>query len=152
MESATTISFSTTQSAKLTLVFNADFTGKVNIDGKSYNPTAGILTVSIAAGTHQITKGDTCNLFYMSVIYDATGTSNTTSVQLLLYPNPVIHHLSIATDTEIIKTEIYSITGVLMQRTALDVRSIDMSDLSKGNYLVKVFTEKGVFNQMIIKK
>lgn len=152
MESATTISFSTTQLAKLTLVFNADFTGKVNIDGKSYTPTAGILTVSIAAGTHLITKGDTSNLFYMSVIYDATSTPNTTAVELLLYPNPVIHHLSIASDAGIVKTEIYSLSGMLLQRTAQDVRSIDMSHLSKGNYLVKVYTERAVFNQVIIKK
>ena len=152
MESATTISFSTTQPAKLTLVFNTDFTGKVNIDGKSYNPTAGILTVSIAAGAHLITKGDTSNLFYMSVIYDATGTPNTTTVELLLYPNPVIHHLSIASDAEIVKTEIYSLSGVLLQQTAPTVRSIDMSHLSKGNYLVKVYTERAVFNQVIIKK
>jgi len=152
MESATTISFTTTQPAKLTLVFNTDFTGKVNIDGKSYTPTAGILTVSIAAGAHLITKGDTSNLFYMSVIYDATSTPNTTAVELLLYPNPVIHHLSIASDAEIVKTEIYSLSGVLLQQTAPTVRSIDMSHLSKGNYLVKVYTERAVFNQMIIKK
>ena len=152
MESATTISFSTTQPAKLTLVFNADFTGKVTIDGKSYTPTAGILTVSIAAGAHLITKGDTSNLFYMSVIYDATGTPNTTTVELLLYPNPVIHHLSIASDAGIVKTEIYSLSGVLLQQTAPTVRSIDMSHLSKGNYLVKVYTERAVFNQVIIKK
>ncbi len=152
MESATTISFSTTQPAKLTLVFNADFTGKVNIDGKSYNPTAGILTVNLAAGTHLITKGDTSNLFYMSVIYDATSTPNTTAVELLLYPNPVIDHLSIASDAVIVKTEIYSLSGVLLQQTAPTVRSIDMSHLSKGNYLVKVYTERAVFNQVIIKK
>ena len=152
MESATTISFTTTQPAKLTLVFNVDFTGKVNIDGKSYTPTAGILTVSIAAGAHLITKGDTSNLFYMSVIYDATSTPNTTAVELLLYPNPVIHHLSIASDAEIVKAEIYSLSGVLLQQTAPTVRSIDMSHLSKGNYLVKVYTERAVFNQVIIKK
>ena len=152
MESATTISFSTTQPAKLTLVFNVDFTGKVTIDGKSYTPTAGILTVSIAAGAHLITKGDTSNLFYMSVIYDATGTPNTTTVELLLYPNPVIHHLSIASDAGIVKTEIYSLSGVLLQQTAPTVTSIDMSHLSKGNYLVKVYTERAVFNQVIIKK
>ena len=152
MESATTISFSTTQPAKLTLVFNTDFTGKVTIDGKSYTPTAGILTVSIAAGAHLITKGDTSNLFYMSVIYDATGTPNTTTVELLLYPNPVIDHLSIASDAVIVKTEIYSLSGVLLQQTAPTVRSIDMSHLSKGNYLVKVYTERAVFNQVIIKK
>jgi len=152
MESATTISFSTTQPAKLTIVFNTDFTGKVTIDGKSYTPTAGILTVSIAAGVHLITKGDTSNLFYMSVIYDATGTPNTTTVELLLYPNPVIHHLSIASDAGIVKTEIYSLSGVLLQQTAPTVRSIDMSHLSKGNYLVKVYTERAVFNQVIIKK
>ncbi len=152
MESATTISFSTTQPAKLTLVFNTDFTGKVTIDGKSYTPTAGILTVSIAAGAHLITKGDTSNLFYMSVIYDATSTPNTTAVELLLYPNPVIDHLSIASDAGIVKTEIYSLSGVLLQQTAPTVRSIDMSHLSKGNYLVKVYTERAVFNQVIIKK
>ncbi len=70
IESSTSITFTTTASSTLTLVFNDDFDGDIKIDDTSYTASDGILTVSLDAGSHEITKDDSCNLYYMSVIYD----------------------------------------------------------------------------------
>ena len=67
MESSTSIKFTTTKSMKLTLVFNSDFSKKVKIDGTSYTASNGIVTVTLGAGSHTITKGDTTNLYYISL-------------------------------------------------------------------------------------
>ena len=65
MESSTSITFTLTEARTLTLVFNS--TGKnVKINGTTYTTNGnGIVTLSLEAGTHSITKGDSIFLFYM---------------------------------------------------------------------------------------
>ena len=76
MESATTIDFN--GSGTLTLVF-AEAGKTVKVDGTKYTTDAsGIVTVDLAAGNHQITKGDAINLFYM-VLSGEGGTVVTTT-------------------------------------------------------------------------
>lgn len=75
METATTVTFTTTQEAVLVLVFNTAFVGKVKIDGTSYTAAAGIVTVTLPAGAHAITKGDSGNMYYMSLAYTAAPTT-----------------------------------------------------------------------------
>ena len=76
MESATTIDFN--GSGTLTLVF-AEAGKTVKVDGTKYTTDAnGIATVELAAGNHQITKGDAINLFYM-VLSGEGGTIATTT-------------------------------------------------------------------------
>lgn len=153
MESGTLISFTTTQEATLTLVFNVDFTGKININGVSYNPTAGILTKKIPAGSYSITKGDIANLFYMSIAYPTTGMQQAAVFKPVLYPNPALNCLTISSNTRIQRIEIYSSTGVLAKSiTSAPFDTIDISILSPGCYMVKIFTAQGVFKQTIIKK
>ena len=153
IESATTISFTTTQEATLTLVFNADFTGTIKMNSTSYNATAGILTLTIPAGSYQITKGDVANLYYMSVEYNtATGIQTTDAAGPTLYPNPVINNLNIFSIAGIEKVEIYSLTGVLVKSAGANIKTINMSNLAHGSYLVRVVTEQGIFKQTIIKK
>jgi hypothetical protein len=72
MESTTNIVFTTTDAGTLTLVFGSSYTGAVWVDGTSYTPASGIVTVSLAAGSHTIKKIGTNYLFYMSVIYNTT--------------------------------------------------------------------------------
>jgi pectate lyase len=150
MESSTSITFTTTASGTLTLVFDGVAASKV--DGTSYTPTSGVITVTLAAGSHTITKGSTNNLYYISMAYATTATQNISESVLKLYPNPVTNSLNIFSDIAVQKTEIYSLTGVLVHRTETNVKTIDMSNLSKGSYLVKVYTEKDAIKQMIIKK
>ena len=76
MESSTSIKFTASSKGTLTLVFGES--GKnVKINGKKNASDSNcIVTVDVAAGSVEITKGDTMNLFYM--IYTPSGTSETT--------------------------------------------------------------------------
>ncbi len=63
IESATVISFTTTEAKKLTLVTDGA-SKKIKVDGVEYAADAnGIVTIELAAGSHKITKNETMNLF-----------------------------------------------------------------------------------------
>ncbi|MDD4971701.1 MAG: T9SS type A sorting domain-containing protein [Paludibacter sp.] len=150
----TSIAFTTTKEGILTLVFDATFTGTIKVNTTAYTAVAGIVTATLPAGSYSITKGSTTNLFYMSVVYTSTGTGihNTEVSGLTLYPNPVKNSLSISSGAELNKVEIYSLTGILVKRAEGNNTTIDMSQLNKGSYLVKVFTGQGNFTQKMIKE
>ncbi|MGL1884987.1 MAG: T9SS type A sorting domain-containing protein [Reichenbachiella sp.] len=76
MESSTSISFTSASEGSLTLVFNDDYNGGVNIDGTSKSVSSGILTTTISSGSHTITKDQTSNLYFISLEYDG-GTTPT---------------------------------------------------------------------------
>lgn len=158
MESGTNISFTTTSEATLTLVFNPDYTGTVKIDGTTYTPssTNGIVTISsLPAGTHTILKGSGSSyLFYMSTVYNSiSGISNTNqSTSIQLYPNPVSNLLNINSNEKVTKIEIFSISGQIITQLNGNSSSIDLSNLSSGNYLIKIHTQNGVLTKLIVKK
>lgn len=158
MESSTNISFTTTSEATLTLVFNPDYTGTVKIDGTTYTPssTNGIVTISsLPAGSHTIVKGSGSSyLFYMSTVYNSiSGISNTNqSTSIQLYPNPVSNLLNINSNEKVTKIEIFSISGQIITQLNGNSSSIDLSNLSSGNYLIKIHTQNGVLTKLIVKK
>ena len=67
IESKTKITFTTTDKAELVLVFNQKNSSDIKVDGTVYTLTDGILRLEIEAGSHEITKESTGNLYYMSV-------------------------------------------------------------------------------------
>lgn len=67
IESATSISFTTTQAQTLTLVLNTADGTKIKIDGTSHTITGSLVTVALAPGNHAITKDSVTNLFYMKL-------------------------------------------------------------------------------------
>ncbi len=80
MESATSIAFTTTANGTLTLVFLEE-AANVYVDGEKYTANGdGIISVSLSAGEHTITKADTANLYYM--IYADTETDTTTTNEI----------------------------------------------------------------------
>ena len=154
MESATNIIYTTTSTSTLTLVFDPTFIGTVKLNGVAYTATSGIVIIpNVPVGLNTITKGTTANLFYIKTVFDALGLSqNAVTPKLILYPNPVTNQLNIASDSKIEKVMIYSLTGELVRSIDGELKTIDISTLSSGNYFIKVQTEHGVFNQRIIKK
>lgn len=80
-----------------------------------------------------------------------TGIQESKSENPVLYPNPVKEHLSVSNGAIIQKAEIYSLTGESLMQTALHGKTIDMSRLKKGGYLVKAYTDQGIIKQIIIK-
>ncbi|WP_286971463.1 T9SS type A sorting domain-containing protein [Flavobacterium sp. UBA4854] len=160
IESSTSITYTTTSASTLTLVFDSNFTGTIKVDNVSYTASAGIVTASIAAGSHTITKGSVANLFYISTVYGGTtlkmaAISETTTIEtskIILYPNPVSSTLYLSDpEQKVQKVLIYNISGNLVINSG-NSQSIDTSGLIPGTYLAKIYTVDGSFNQTLIKK
>lgn len=154
METSTNISFTTTEPGTLTLVFGSSYTGTINVDGTIISPSGGIITRTLAAGTHTILKGSgTNNLFYMKLVYNnSTKMINPEVIDLVIYPNPVSDKLFIRTKEEIQKVEIFTLTGQKIYHSERNISSLDVSHLDSGNYLLKLFTREGIVSKLIIKK
>lgn len=153
MESSTSIAFTTSEAATLTLVFGSTYTGTIKVDGVVYTPSAGIITLSIAAGSHTVAKGSGSNyLFYMSTVYNSTGLLNTDAVRLVLYPNPAKNTLNILSEVAVDHVEIYRMSGSLMKSAEAHSKTIDISAFSAGSYMVKLFTVQGIVKRLVIKK
>jgi ABC-type branched-subunit amino acid transport system ATPase component len=67
LESSTKVTFTAAKSGTLTLVCNSGWTGKILVDGVARTASNGVVTVSLSAGSHTITKSDTGNLYYISL-------------------------------------------------------------------------------------
>lgn len=152
IESSTSITFSTTEESTLTLVFNDGFSGAIKVNGTSHNISGGILTLIIPTDSYEITKDVTANLYYMSVESNALSIDDIEAKKLILYPNPVTSNLHLSSKARIEKVKIYSLQGVLVKSIENYVKTIDVSNLSNGSYLVKAYTNQGIINRMIIKK
>lgn len=63
MESTTSIKFTLAEAMSLTLVFGDAETTSFKLDGAKYTGTTSTYTMDVAAGSHEITKADTRNLF-----------------------------------------------------------------------------------------
>jgi len=159
IESSTSITFTTTQPSTLTLVF-VESAGTIKVDNVDKTASGGIVTVSLAAGSHTISKKDTANLFYMSTVYNSgtlrvakTEITDKTQAKVFLYPNPTSGTLYLSdSNHKVEKVFIYNIFGSLVKTIQKGSESADISQFNSGTYLAKVFTADGSFNQTIIKK
>ncbi|MGL4993015.1 MAG: T9SS type A sorting domain-containing protein [Bacteroidales bacterium] len=153
IESATSIDFTTTQDGELTLVFAAGTAKRIYINGVSYSSSNGILNVKIPAGEYKITKHDTTDIFYIAIeLEDDTSTSiETLDASLRVYPNPVRDIVRIDCEAEIHGVELYNIAGLLVGKNRVNVNTIDMSNLSKGVYIIRIHTEYGYIQRQVMK-
>jgi len=71
---------------------------------------------------------------------------------LKMYPNPVTESLSFESKIPIEKVEIYSILGLKVKEIDSDFNSISTSYLSRGIYLVRIYSEKGSTVRKLIKQ
>ncbi|MGI8892309.1 MAG: T9SS type A sorting domain-containing protein [Bacteroidia bacterium] len=70
-----------------------------------------------------------------------------------LYPNPVRNNIVIKIDNEI-KIEnivLYDIKGKIIAEYSPEERNLNLSQISQGLYLLSITTERGIFNQPIVK-
>ena len=68
-----------------------------------------------------------------------------------LYPNPVSSNLHVSSKANVQKVKVYNMLGMLVKNIENNLESSDMSNLSNGTYLLKVFTNEGVVDKIIIK-
>ena len=86
------------------------------------------------------------------VYYTATnGINNIATNQLSIYPTPAKNEVFIKSDLQIEKIEIYSLAGsLLLSKNNFDGK-ISVSALSKGVYLLKIYTDTGLAIRKIVK-
>jgi len=83
-----------------------------------------------------------------------TGIENYAIIQnLKIYPNPVTSQLNVVSTTslKIERVEMLDVTGKVVKNITQNFTKIDVSSLQRGVYFVKIYTDKGVGNQRIIK-
>ncbi|WP_330745475.1 DUF7619 domain-containing protein [Chryseobacterium sp. CP-77] len=81
----------------------------------------------------------------------ATAEIDKENQSISVYPNPAKDVLNIRSKQEIIKAEIYDATGRIISSLSVTGNSISVSELSKGNYILKAFTKDKVLVQKFIK-
>ena len=70
--------------------------------------------------------------------------------KLSVYPNPVSNVLNIRGIDNMNQIEVISVTGSVMKKQ-LRSASVDVSDLNRGVYFLKVQTDKAIFTTRFMK-
>lgn len=151
IESTTSITFTAAQSGNITLVFDADFTGKIKLNGTDYTASAGLVTIPVSAGANSITKNNTANLFYMKLVYNTTSVPGTKEQQVSIYPMPAKDRLYVSVENAVTRLDVITLTGKVVQSATNVQQSVDVSGLPKGSYLVRITTKNGNSIQKLIK-
>lgn len=93
------------------------------------------------------------NIYTTSVQNTVLATSEISkdNSNIIIYPNPVKDVLNIQSKHEIVKAEIYDTTGRILNSASVKGNSINVSELTKGNYIIKLSTKDKSFTQKFIK-
>ncbi len=72
--------------------------------------------------------------------------------KFIFYPNPVKEILYLDTKDNIIKIEVYDISGRILISNATNQKKINLSNLKTGTYILKIYTENSITNTKILKE
>lgn len=120
------------------------------VSGGVFDPVAvGVGTYTL---TYTYTDGNGCTASDTSSIDVApcVGLQELAEGDVLIQPNPVDDKLVITTNAVIQNVQIIDLSGVVQLETK--DAEINVSHLSKGTYVVKVYTNKGETSQRIVKE
>ena len=69
-----------------------------------------------------------------------------------MYPNPVLNFLTIHSGFPITRVQIYTLLGDLVKDERGDVDRVNMSALSSGIYMIKIYSNQYYVTKKLIKK
>ena len=130
----------------------------------SYNIPLSSFTIqglSMSDSLHLKFVGSGKSIIYLDNIYfykglPLTSISDTKSKPAInLYPNPVLNNLNIKSETEIVKVDVYTITGQIIKSVSVKTHGaiIDLNDITQGTYFVAITLKNGTRSiQKVIKK
>lgn len=78
--------------------------------------------------------------------------SLSSSINIELFPNPVVDVLTFKTDLKIDKIEIYDLFGRLVQTLDVDNNQVKIAELPIGSYLVKLHTSGKSYFSKVVKR
>ncbi len=91
-------------------------------------------------------------LFFSFLTFAAFSQITEKEEGIRLYPNPANHSFNIEYENAtILKVEVYSIIGIKELELINNYRAINISGLSRGIYMVKIYTDKGHLVKKLVK-
>jgi hypothetical protein len=78
-------------------------------------------------------------------------TADIKKLELSIYPNPTTEILNVKTLEKVLEVSIFDVTGKQINAKIINGQ-INVSPLLKGNYILKVVTDKAVYQEKFIKK
>lgn len=95
-------------------------------------------------------RGGLCDTAITSYVNQTNSNQVQLENQFGIYPNPVKNNLHINTNEDLQKVEIYAISGALLLTHSQ--KTIDLSYLSEGVYILKAYTNQGVHTKKFVKQ
>ncbi len=141
-----------TRTIQMQFYMNSQGTNPTLFDGDALN-YVGTISSSLTEET-PIDNISTLNLFYTSAVL---GNSNPSfSDYFAIYPNPTHDILNIKTKSDVLikGISVYNLLGQSVYQTK-DLSGdsiINVLDLANGAYIIKIFSDKGIYNSRFIKK
>lgn len=77
---------------------------------------------------------------------------NDNLIDMMVYPNPVVNEININTEMAIDRVEIYNLQGQLVKFVSNNPKTINVSDLASGTYMINIVAEDGVCVKKIVKE
>jgi hypothetical protein len=77
---------------------------------------------------------------------------NETQTKLILYPNPVKDMLFFETAAQVIKIEVFDVSGRILSSQGVINNKVNLNGLKTGTYILKIATENEVMYSKIIKE
>lgn len=124
-------------------------------DGMAYNGVVGYVKLFAADGTTQLFNASGSSFSDKLVVMIAVGAvdiDDETFQDMVIFPNPTSDKININSESDIQMVELYNLQGQRVYAENGNVRSITVSDLAKGMYILKVTTEQGVSTYKISKQ
>ncbi|MBD8082541.1 DUF7619 domain-containing protein [Chryseobacterium caseinilyticum] len=90
---------------------------------------------------------------YTTTVESMLGTSESikNDLELVIYPNPVKDILYFKSKEKIVKAETFDSSGRILKSQSLNSDSINVSELSKGNYMIKLYTKDRFITNKFLK-
>lgn len=140
-----------TRTIEIQFYMNSQGANPTLFDGDALN-YVGTISSSLTEET-PIDNTSTLNLFYTSAVLGNPNPSF--SDYFAIYPNPTPNILNIKTksDVSIDRIAVYNLIG----QSVLDIKNtsnnsiIDVYGLGIGTYIIKIFSDKGIFNSKFVK-
>ncbi len=89
---------------------------------------------------------------FTTTIQNPLGINQNEVESVSVYPNPVKDILHFNTQEPVTKITIYDVAGRIVSSNAVLENKVDLSTLKTGNYILKIYTEKGIVNTKLVKE
>ncbi len=79
----------------------------------------------------------------------SVNSNSITQNRVIVYPNPTKGIINVKSNYKIDKIELFSMLGKKV-KTSTGIPVIDMTKYQKGTYIIKMYSEKGIINKMVV--